>query len=617
MAFHHFPGRSRDQVAWCDGLESTSVMEGYEAVAHDDDGQHASSRRRFLGRAAGTAAVSLGVVGASMATEATPARAAGSGPLEPSGDTTGVQDTANINAAIQTGENVVLGIGKFYINAPIVLNQSGQRLHGSGGATASGDDSGRQLGTTIIVVAGFTDSNKWASQHSAAIACVMPNAGQGTGGAGSGSTAGLRLTDFWVDLRSAPASVDGVMCIGTVQAWQAERVGVRQATGRYFSFYNDTSYSSGNAPDGMHLYSCLAQGSGSSSAAGQDGFYGSLVDSALIDCHAQQLSTGSDGFLLNGGANNRLIGCRSDLNQNGFTFDAQTGGGGFHDAITLVGCGTQGNTNAGLKVANSSLGGTQERAPVICDACTFDQDGTQGIQVSGRNLVILNGVQVRTGSSFGFNSPGGSPASGIVLAPQGTNPGLPSVVWTGGILNAVATLLSGAANTNELIVSNVLAATGLAPGSFAYAPFQVPAFGRTLGSTPAGPAGTTSTSKVMMGLGQSGWNFTALGTGVVMVTLTGRASTSPSAVSLTLGPRFASTAAPANGDADTGTRFGVLNDIVMQGPAGGVGSAFAFTALLNLTPGTAYWFDIAMETSNALDTASVTNLSIVVQELPQ
>jgi len=455
--------------------------------SNDVPGRKGPNRRAFVSASAATAVV------ATIVAQTGTAHAAVPGALEPTGDTNGIKDLINIQAAINTNESVILDIGVFYINAPIVLNVSGQRLHGSGGACASGNDSGQQLGTTIVVVNPtahpWSDPNPWAGQHSAAIAIVQKNAGQG-GGTGSGkglATSGIRVTDLWLDLTSAPASVDGIMCLGSVGAVQYERVGVRQATGRYFPMYLDTSYASANYPDGQHLYSCMANGAAtsnglpSSSATGQDGFYGAYADAVLVDCHAQQLSSLSDGFWFNSaGANNRLIGCRGDLCQNGFTFDAQSTGG-FYDSHTLIGCGTQGNQNAGLNVVNSSSSGITQRAAVIADGCTFDQDGNFGIQASGRNLVILSNTVVRTGSKFTF----GGPATGISMAAQGSSNGVPSVVWNGGLLNALdgGTLVNGAANTTVLSI-NVLAAPGIGATDDTYMPLQI--------QTPALPAEFTT-----------------------------------------------------------------------------------------------------------------------------
>lgn len=140
-------------TAWNESVEKkgTGVLEGFDEFAQDDYGQHASSRRRFLGRAAGTAAVSLGVVGASMATKGTPARAAGSGPIsvnivtdygaDPTGNSDSTQAIQNaINAAIAsftqpfgitTHSKVYVPTGNYLISAPISIPHT-VRLTGDG-----------------------------------------------------------------------------------------------------------------------------------------------------------------------------------------------------------------------------------------------------------------------------------------------------------------------------------------------------------------------------------------------------------------------------------------------------------------------------------------------------
>ena len=133
-------------------------------------------------------------------------------------------------------------------------------------------------------------------------------------------------------------------------------------------------------------------------------------------------------------------------------------------------------------------------------------------------------------------------------------------------------------------------------------------------ATPANPTATASTSLKMMGLGSS-CALTPGSSGTVLVTVTGEVTTATAVVTATWGGRYGTGAAPANGAAVSGTRFGAAADLSTQAQAAGAGVPFALTALLSLTPGTAYWFDIALDTANASDSASVTNISFTAVEI--
>lgn len=147
---------------------------------------------------------------------------------------------------------------------------------------------------------------------------------------------------------------------------------------------------------------------------------------------------------------------------------------------------------------------------------------------------------------------------------------------------------------------------------------QVAALGLTTaagsGFTPANPAATASTTLVMMGLGCL---FTAAGGGLVLVSVTGVAATATAAVAATVGGRYGTGTAPVTAAAVTGTRFGAAADQVI-GPAAAAaaGIGFALTALLQLIPGTAYWFDLALATATTGDHASMADVGLTIIELP-
>ena len=134
-------------------------------------------------------------------------------------------------------------------------------------------------------------------------------------------------------------------------------------------------------------------------------------------------------------------------------------------------------------------------------------------------------------------------------------------------------------------------------------------------ATPSSPTATSSTSLKMMGLAAS---FTPTNASPqVLVIVTGVAATATGAQAVTVGGRYGTGSAPANAAAVTGTRFGAAADPVGgPGAAAAAGVPFTLAALLNLAPGGAYWFDLAVATGNASDAASVTAVGVTIAELP-
>lgn len=146
----------------------------------------------------------------------------------------------------------------------------------------------------------------------------------------------------------------------------------------------------------------------------------------------------------------------------------------------------------------------------------------------------------------------------------------------------------------------LLNATGLSPA--------------TAGFTPANPTGTTSASKVMMGLG-SACSFTPQGTGQVVATFTGVFRDSGTTGAGTVGGRFGTGTAPANAAGASGTQWGGSADLSVLPTGTSGGPPFALNQLLALTPGTTYWFDLAVS-SNGTATAQPQSLAATFVEQP-
>jgi hypothetical protein len=147
---------------------------------------------------------------------------------------------------------------------------------------------------------------------------------------------------------------------------------------------------------------------------------------------------------------------------------------------------------------------------------------------------------------------------------------------------------------------------------------QIPALpAASAGFAPANPTGTANnTTGVMMGLGST-ITYTPTGSGKVLVNLAGVAAISAGAAgSFTLGARFGTGTAPANGAAATGTAFGPASDMQVrcQAVAAGVGAPFSIPARLSLTPATAYWFDFLVIQNVGTNTGGPVSVTAVIAE---
>jgi len=327
----------------------------------------------------------------------------------------GHDSTAAINnalAAVPHGSVVFLPAGTYKTSYPLNV-PSGVNLAGAkGSCTAAADATPPAAGAILAPAATFTGT---------AVIILA-----------SGST-GIHISDLWLNCTASPASVDGIATTGSGAAGiYMQNVGIYKATGNAFAAYGG---------DGWNLVTCLAQ-----NCAGQ-GFNLPIADSTYINCHAQSCT--GDGWTI--GANIRLVGCRADLNANGFTINAADGGG-YLDTVVLTGCSTQRNNYNGLNVVNTSATGYGFRDPVVATACSFAGDGVNGgaggggyagVAVSGCNTVDLAGTNVLTGT---VDVAGGCPAYAISTAVQGSSSAPPTLIQVnGGELNAITGLVNDTA----------------------------------------------------------------------------------------------------------------------------------------------------------------------------
>jgi hypothetical protein len=131
-------------------------------------------------------------------------------------------------------------------------------------------------------------------------------------------------------------------------------------------------------------------------------------------------------------------------------------------------------------------------------------------------------------------------------------------------------------------------------------------------STPLNPTGTTSAVGVMMGLAGA---ITPSVTGRVLVTICGSIQNSVATDGGQVQIIMGTGAAPANGDALTGTAYGSLQVSTRSNGVANGKIPFSITALVTgLTPGTAYWIDVSLARI-AGGTATISSVAISAFEL--
>lgn len=383
---------------------------------------------------------------------------------EPSGDPTGITDAANYAALTEGGNvNIRMARGKFYMPANyFVIGANGVEIDGSGGPGISTDDNSLDLGT-VLVITGGTPNPAYTTYATAGILLID----QGPGVTGN-PTRGTRLRDLWIDLTSAPASVDGIAAFGAVQAVELRNVGIRNPTGNGINWIKDGSASFAQPfPDGWSGYNVTVQ------APAGYGYTGKCDDSEFVACRSHL--HGIDGWNIQG-LNNYLVACRGD-NGTGFacTIDAQPpGGSSVGSPNVLIGFGSQANGAGGIHVTNTSASGTTQRAPVIIDGCMLAGDGTNGagteagILVSGRNTVTISNTVVAVGNNV-FS--GGCPAYCLATATIGASSGKPlAISWISGFANYETAVLNDAAGVGAGIFlgPGLLTGQGLQPTSLSY-----------------------------------------------------------------------------------------------------------------------------------------------------
>lgn len=366
--------------------------------------------------------------------------------IRPSGDTTGVKDSAviqNVLNSVSAGSAVTLANGVFWLKTPVII-PPGVTLLGTMRNQQSAAGSANDWGTALKPASGFSGSG-----FNATAALIIQEISL------SQENDRAHVANLMIDGHSGPASVDGIALFGSVHGTSIENVLCQYVTGNSFVSYPD---SNGIADGGLMLRHCLAQ------ACTGNGFVFSGTDLTAINCHAQSCT--GDGWQVNVSGNQRLVGCRADLSANGFTLIGPSGSGGgnfnsgFSDNATLTGCGTQLNAKNGVNIVDNYTGvSTPEPSLVIIQGGSFDMDGLNGgaggggyagIAVNGLAVVTITGTRVMVDN-------GGSGTSGpqyaIATSASANGGRVPvSVRMNSGMLSAVTGVLNDAAGSGDIYI---------------------------------------------------------------------------------------------------------------------------------------------------------------------
>jgi Pectate lyase superfamily protein len=393
--------------------------------------QSRTTRRRFLGTAAGAAAVSAAVIGAAEAAGASPAQAQSTSEAGwydvtdygAKGDGS-TDDTAAIQAAITAAQKNVYGgvvyfpIGRYVVSAPLVVTASDILILGTGALATMGGagyDDGKS--TTIMPAAA------WARGSASQPACILFDAV--TAGTGLNRCGVERLAINGSNLPST-TQMHGIVTYGYVGAFSITGCIVAAIANTSSAGITNATGPSTTA-QGSSIIRNLVQG------VGGDGYDLAGGDLTVEHCHAQ--GCGGNGFSISTDCGDtRITDCRGDLSGlNGFYINVPCGE--YLGMVQLANCTTQRNTENGIQIANTSAG---EISPVYLTGCVFHGDGVSGatyagIRLSGPVVATITGCGVHVNT---VDVKSGVPLQAITTAADGVSrPVMLSML--GGFYNAV------------------------------------------------------------------------------------------------------------------------------------------------------------------------------------
>jgi hypothetical protein len=356
-----------------------------------EPGKSHTTRRRFLGTAAGAAAAPAVVI-ATQAAGASPAQAQSTSETGwydvtdygAKGDGT-TDDTAAIQAAIAAAQQnayggvVYLPIGQYLVTAPLVVTGSDILILGTGPLATMGG-AGYNDGKSTTIMPGPA----WAQGSAAQPACILFDA----------VTAGTNLNRCGVERLAINGGnlppgtqMHGIATQGYVGAFGVTGCIVGPIANTSSAGITNTTSGSVTA-QGASVIRNLVQG------VGGDGYDMAGGDLTVEHCHAQ--GCGGNGFsVTTNGGDTRVTDCRGDLS-GGSGFYISVPCGEYLGMVQLANCSTQRNSGNGIQIANTSAG---EISPVYLTGCVFQGDGVSGgsnagIRLSGPVAATITGCGV-------------------------------------------------------------------------------------------------------------------------------------------------------------------------------------------------------------------------------
>ena len=370
-----------------------------------------------------------------------------------------------------------------------------------------------------------------------------------------------------------------------------------------------------NATD-ISLESCRAHDNGYTTGTGTghncDGF--TLIGSDITALNCQSYDNARRGYLC--GQDNmswarvKLIGCSASGNGSHGASLGSNSGGTLTDS-EVIGGSYINNGGTGVQLTTHAV-----RCRVV--GATMTGNSANGIRLSTATYCAVTGNTVCNNATAAASNPE------IYLNTTSTNNAITgNVVNSAHATNAITEQSGGATDYNAITGNNVTSpgTTIVLHGAHSLASSNVgynTAPAASANFKPANPSPATSGTLVMMGLG-SAITFTPHSTGKIEINLTCEVGVAGAFTNVTVGPRYGTMTAPANGAAVTGTRFGLGADALIRPATPSMVSAvstFACTDVITgLTPGTAYWFDVAIGTSNPSNAAFIQNVSMSITEV--
>lgn len=354
--------------------------------------------------------------------------------LAPSGDSTGVNDTANVQGLLNLaapGATVALRPGTWYQNVPWVIPPQ---------VTLVGSGSWRLDSTTCEIIA--------TSSFSGAAMILLVD--QTTGGYSIPSNS-QAILNLYLNGSNLSGSIDGIQGQGFVHGVRIENVEIYKAPAHGISIVSNSSGSP---------YSWR----GAWVTANTCGTHGFSL--AMTDCtwyHLEAIGNGQYGFSLAGSpSNSHFDSCRAEWNGlDGYSLSGTWGSGTGSGGVLFTGCSTDRNANNGMNVTATGT------VPVIINGLMLRRDGRNGGTGGGSYAgfsatsasipVIVNGISVFPGVDDNGTATL-SPEYGVSFS------GSTYVQILSGYIQGATAGINGTVSGSQLIAPNVIVANGSTGG---------------------------------------------------------------------------------------------------------------------------------------------------------